>query len=203
VRGKDGKWHGMIPPEEFKYDSESDTFICPNGKRLKRRSYEKKRGLIKYISSKEDCEKCPLQNKCTKSRSGCRAVNRHERQEDIDEMRLEAMSKSSEEDLKKRFWLMEGSFADGTNMHGLKRARWRRKWRVEIQVWLIAAIQNIRILIKYGHSKRNIVSNSVKKMRNIKYFKRNSTLSFYFLFEILKKLLILDIIKKKHLKLQV
>ncbi len=203
VRGKNGKWHGIIPPEEFKYDSESDTFICPNGKRLKRRSYEKKRGSIKYISSKEDCEKCPLRNKCTKSRSGCRTVDRHERQEDIDEMRLEAKSKSSEKDLTKRFWIMEGSFADGENMHNLKKARWRGKWRMQIQVWLIDAIQNIRILIKYGHSKRNIVSNSVKKMGNIKYLKRDSILSFYFFIEILKISLILDTIKKKQRKLQI
>ena len=43
---------------------------------------------------------------------------------------------------------MEGSFADGANGHGLKRARWRRLWRQQIQNQLIAACQNIRILLR-------------------------------------------------------
>jgi hypothetical protein len=43
--------------------------------------------------------------------------------------------------------LTEGSFADAANNHGFKRARWRRLWRQQIQDYLIAAIQNIRILL--------------------------------------------------------
>jgi hypothetical protein len=42
---------------------------------------------------------------------------------------------------------MEGSFADAANNHGFKRSRWRRSWRQQIQDYLIAAIQNIRILL--------------------------------------------------------
>ena len=193
-----GEWHGVISPDQFEYDSETDTLICPNGKRLKRRSYEKKKRQIKYISSIEDCEKCPLHSKCTKSRSGCRTVAIHERQEDIDEMRSEALSKRSKEDLIKRFWFMEGSFADGANMHGLKRMRWRGKWRSEIQVCLIAAIQNIRILIKYGHPKRDIISNSMKIMGNIRHFKGDLELIPHFLLEMQRILLIFCVIEKNR-----
>ncbi len=42
---------------------------------------------------------------------------------------------------------MEQSFADATNNHHFKRARWRRLWRQQIQDYLIAAIQNVRILL--------------------------------------------------------
>jgi hypothetical protein len=42
---------------------------------------------------------------------------------------------------------MEGSFAQAANCHGFKRARWRWLWRQQIQDWLIAACQNIKILI--------------------------------------------------------
>ena len=52
---------------------------------------------------------------------------------------------------------MEGSFADASNNHHFKQARWRRPWRVEIQNWLIAAIQNIRILLR-GKNKPNPVA---------------------------------------------
>ncbi len=43
--------------------------------------------------------------------------------------------------------LPKGSFADAANNHGFKRARWRRLWRQRIQDCLIAATQNIRILL--------------------------------------------------------
>ena len=42
----------------------------------------------------------------------------------------------------------EGSFADAANNHGFKRARWRGLVMVEIQNLTIAAIQNLRKLIK-------------------------------------------------------
>jgi hypothetical protein len=43
---------------------------------------------------------------------------------------------------------MEGSFAQSANCHGFKRARWRRLWRQQIQDWLIAACQNMKILVR-------------------------------------------------------
>jgi hypothetical protein len=42
---------------------------------------------------------------------------------------------------------VEQSFADAANNHHFKRARWRRLWRQQIQDYLIAAIQNMRILL--------------------------------------------------------
>jgi hypothetical protein len=44
---------------------------------------------------------------------------------------------------------MEGSFADAVNNHGAKKARWRGLWRQQIQSWLIAAVQNLRILLRH------------------------------------------------------
>jgi hypothetical protein len=43
---------------------------------------------------------------------------------------------------------MEGSFADAFNNHGAKRARWRGLARQRIQSWLIAAVQNLRVLLR-------------------------------------------------------
>jgi len=44
--------------------------------------------------------------------------------------------------------LIEASFADAANNHHFKRARWRRLWRQQIQDYWIAAIQNIRLLLR-------------------------------------------------------
>ncbi|MBT3277743.1 MAG: hypothetical protein HN370_00005 [Phycisphaerales bacterium] len=45
---------------------------------------------------------------------------------------------------------VEGSFGDAATHHGFKRARWRRRWRMKIQNLMIAALQNLRKLLKYG-----------------------------------------------------
>jgi hypothetical protein len=50
---------------------------------------------------------------------------------------------------------MERSFADAANNHHFKRARWRRIWRQQIQDYLIAAIQNVRILLANQNPKKS------------------------------------------------
>ena len=56
-------------------------------------------------------------------------------------------NRMAKRDIKKRQHLMERSFAHSTR-YGFKRARWRRLWRVQIQEYLTAAIQNIKVLIR-------------------------------------------------------
>lgn len=48
---------------------------------------------------------------------------------------------------------MEGSFADAANNHGFKRSRWRLLWRHQIQDYFIAAVQNVRILLRHAGEK--------------------------------------------------
>ena len=43
---------------------------------------------------------------------------------------------------------MERSFARATR-YGFKRARWRRLWRVQIQEYLTAAVQNLMTLLRH------------------------------------------------------
>jgi hypothetical protein len=50
---------------------------------------------------------------------------------------------------------MEGSFAQATRL-GLKRARWRGQWRVQIQDYLIAIVQNIELLIAHARPKPRV-----------------------------------------------
>jgi hypothetical protein len=66
----------------------------------------------------------------------------------VQRARAQAHSARARRDRQRRQVLIEGSFADAANNHGFKRSRWRRLWRQEIQDWLIAGIQNIRLLLK-------------------------------------------------------
>ncbi len=60
----------------------------------------------------------------------------------------QANSREAKRDIRTRQHLMERSYARGTR-YGYKRARWRRLWRVQIQEYLTAGIQNIMVLLRH------------------------------------------------------
>ena len=105
------------------------------------------RRTMEYYVPSRGCLKCSLREQCTRSKTG-RTLHRHENQELLDEAREQAHSDQAKRDRKRRQILIEGSFADAANNHGFKRSRWRRLSRQQIQDWLIAAIQNVRTLLK-------------------------------------------------------
>jgi uncharacterized protein (UPF0179 family) len=141
-----GTKKGIFPKEAFTYDADNDIFICPAGQLLKKRKYFKKRKHYEYIASAKTCKNCKLRKKCTQSKSG-RTLKRHVRQDDLENMLKQTSSAESKKDIKTRQHLMERSFARGTR-YGFKRARWRRLWRVQIQEYLTATIQNLMVLLR-------------------------------------------------------
>ena len=138
----------IFSEEEFQYDSQSDTYRCPAGNRLKPKSLHLNRQSRDYAAPKKVCGACRIREQCTRNKSG-RTIKRHLRQEELDRMRETSCSAWAKRDIKTRQHLMERSFARGT-WYGFDRARWRRLWRVQIQEYLIAAIQNIEILLRLG-----------------------------------------------------
>ena len=142
-----GRKKGIYSKEAFTYDSAKDVFICPAGNELRKRKLIPHRNHYEYIASSRICTNCHLRSECSRSKYG-RTVKRHARQEELDQMLQQANSRSARKDIKTRQHLMERSFARSTR-YGFKRARWRRNWRVEIQEYLTAAIQNISILLRY------------------------------------------------------
>lgn len=133
---------------QFKYDPERDTYRCPAGNLLKPKSLHMNRQSRDYAAPKKVCAACHLREQCTKNKSG-RTIKRHLRQEHLDQMREASRSALAKRDIKIRQHLMERSYARGT-WYGFDRARWRRLWRVKIQEYLTAAIQNIEVLLRYG-----------------------------------------------------
>ena len=45
-----------------------------------------------------------------------------------------------------RMWKMEGIFAEGKSHHGLRRARYRGRWKVQSQVYMVSTVQNLKRL---------------------------------------------------------
>jgi transposase len=144
---------GIFPESAFTYDPVSDTYRCPAGERLRPRRVHPLRHTMEYKASSRVCLACGLRSQCTRAKLG-RTVKRHEKQAALDLAREQARSRAAQRDRQRRQHLMEGSFADASNNHHFKRARWRRLWRQQIQDYLIAAIQNVRILLAHGGDKR-------------------------------------------------
>lgn len=142
----------IFPESLFIYDPQTDTYACPGGQTLRKRKHWKERKAFEYVTARGVCQQCPLRIQCTRSESSGRTLKRHERQEILDNLRLQARSRSSKKDIQVRQHFMERSFAHGTRF-GLKRARWRGQWQVQIQDYLIAVAQNIQLLIAHAWPK--------------------------------------------------
>ena len=56
------------------------------------------------------------------------------------------------------------TFARGVR-YGFDRARWRGLWRVQIQEYLISAIQDIEVLLRYGEQPKKSVSVMVNELK--------------------------------------
>ena len=145
-KGQEHHHADIFPQSAFVYHSASDTYRCPAGELLKPRRLHPLRHTMEYKAAARVCAACLLRPQCTSAKLG-RTLHRHEKQELLDVARAQAHSQRARRDRKRRQQLMEQSFADAANNHHFKRARWRRLWRQQLQDYLIAAIQNIRILL--------------------------------------------------------
>ncbi|MGD0232063.1 MAG: transposase [Syntrophorhabdales bacterium] len=130
--------------DRFTYDATTDTFTCPAKKVMKRQAMIG--DWIIYAMRAPICRVCDLKEQCTRNKTG-RTVRRHIRHDVLATMYEIGRSREAKRDLRTRQHLMERSFAQGVYF-GMKKARWRRLWRIQIQEYLIASAQNIRILLK-------------------------------------------------------
>ena len=162
---KDGhKRTGKFSDEAFTYDPQDDIYLCPAGQRLRRSRYDRQREAFQYQGRAKTCKACSLREQCTEAKRG-RTLWRHLRQEEVRRMRERAQSFRSKRDLRTRQHLMERSFARSVP-YGFKRARWRRLWRVQIQEYLTAALQNITILVRYVKEPRRAIPLAMKKTKD-------------------------------------
>jgi transposase len=139
---------GKFSPDQFTYDNEQDCFICPAGRKLTR--FYRKEGHKAWIyrADRVICEQCGFFSRCVSSPTRGRQV---QRSDDVFyfEWADSCLSKTLRKHLLgRRKYKAEGSFADAANNHGYKRARWRGRIAVTIQNLMVAAIQNLRKLLR-------------------------------------------------------
>jgi transposase len=138
---------GIYPPERFVYQPAADCYSCPAGEILSRHHFVASRGYYEYRPKRGTCAGCRLREFCTRDKNG-RTLKRYAGQELLDKARKQAHSPQARCDRRRRQWFQERNFAEAAVHHGFKRARWRGLWRQSIQDYLIASIQNWRIIAR-------------------------------------------------------
>lgn len=136
-----GYKEGKFKRYEYTYDEYNDIYICPNEKDLIPTGINKN-GYIIYKADKNDCEKCPLKEQCTKTKykqilrhvwEGYKEmVNEYRHQEDVKKI------------YKQRPQHIERVFADGKTKYGLRKTYFRGKERVHQELTLLYACMNLK-----------------------------------------------------------
>jgi transposase len=137
-----------VPLARFKCDAKHEVVRCPRGLKLRRAGrYAKGRF---YRARPADCQVCPLKARCLPRTARARSVQipdgypallrgrrRHRRK--LPEDRAAAASHRAR---------VEGVHGEAKTQHGLRRAMRRGLWNVAIQVYLTAAVINLKRLAR-------------------------------------------------------
>jgi transposase len=140
--------------DRFRYDAEQDVYYCPQNQILKKQGQYKANHSFVYRGRTKVCDSCPVRGKCTTNKRG-RTVHRSFFQTELDHASALRETETYAKAMRKRQVWVEPLFGEGKQWHGLSRFRLRRLWRVNIEAFLIACVQNIKRLLKPRRTSRN------------------------------------------------
>jgi transposase len=140
----------LFGKSEFVYDAEKDLYICPQGETLHQKGHDYKERSTRYAAKPSACNPCPLKTRCTKGEKG-RWLRRSFDEEYLQRVRGYGDTKPYRKILRKRQVWVEPLFAEAKDWHGSRRFRLRTLEKVNAEALLIAAGQNIKRLLTYGH----------------------------------------------------
>lgn len=143
-----------IPARRFKYDARHRCVRCPAGKVL-RRSTRNGQGWV-YRARAGDCRACPLRARCSAPSATARVIVIGDGYESLQRARRKRRRwGSTERTLYSRHrWRAEGVHGEAKTQHGLRRAARRGLWNVAIQVYLTAAVMNLKRLAAFCRALR-------------------------------------------------
>ena len=102
---------------------------------------------VAYRCGLGTCQACHLNKKCT-PHGNVRSVTRFVDQRLIEEARERIENPLGRELMRQRKTRIEGIFALGKELHGLRRTRLMGRWKVQIQLWMTAIAMNLKRAIK-------------------------------------------------------
>ncbi len=132
----------------FVYEKEPDQIGCPAGKILTLGRIDER--YRRYSSSVSDCRDSEQSETCTAARpkgSDNRFILRNVAQELYEEITAQMNDPTFKQKLSERMWKIEGVFGEAKDNHGLARAKYRGRAKVQIQASLAAIVQNLKRLV--------------------------------------------------------
>ena len=149
--------NAVIPPQNmgrarkgmhisrFKYDSHNDVVCCPAGKKLCRAS-PARNGWV-YRAKRRDCRRCRFQSECVPPSAELRTIVIVDGYPSLLRARRRHTRWDDEHTIYNRHrFRVEGLHGEAKTQHGLRRAVRRGLANVAIQVYLTAAIINLKRL---------------------------------------------------------
>jgi hypothetical protein len=141
--------HQRIPARRFKYDEHKDRLTCPNGKHLKRSGQKNSNNARHYRARMCDCSVCPLRKRCFSAAAKVRTILLSDGYTALLRARRRkerGWDEPTRETYKRHRWQVEGVHGRAKTQHGLARAIGRGMNNVSIQVYLTAAVMNLKKL---------------------------------------------------------
>jgi transposase len=132
--------------EKFSYVPETNSYQCPEGKRLTYVGVNAINRTHVYVATRKRCRDCPQKAQCTKGHYRQVAVHVHEpaRQRARERAKGPAFAAAQRQRRK-----VEAVFAELKNQIGLRRVRLRRLKHVREQFFLAATAQNLKRLARF------------------------------------------------------
>jgi len=131
----------------FEYDEGRDTYICPQGKELKRWAEQKREGkppLILYRG--ESCRECPVRECCTTGEA--RTVSRDGREPLLEAMRQKLRSEEGKRIYAKRGYTVEPVFGEMKWDGGKPSMSLRGSMKVRGEFLLMCLVHNVKKIVK-------------------------------------------------------
>ena len=138
-----------IPSRRFRYDSKHKVIRCPGGKLLKRSCYSESKSCWTYRAKSSDCRACKLRQRCFSEGATSRTIviaDGHEALLRARRDKIKGWPKEKWDAYVRHRWRVEGSHGEAKTQHCLRRAVRRGTANVAIQVYLTAAVMNLKRL---------------------------------------------------------
>ena len=133
--------------EHFRWLPEEDAYLCPADQKLRRYAQVRGTQRVQYRAPRGSCTVCPFRQQCSPS-GGERTIHRSWGQEYVERTEALLAGPLGKQRLVARKIYVEGAFGLAKELHGLRRTRFRGRWRVQIQLWLTAAAMNIKRAVR-------------------------------------------------------
>lgn len=138
-----------LPKSAFRWLPEEQTYLCPEGHRLRFRQKQTQRradyqiALALYTCPPEHCLACPRQKACTGTPQKGRTVSRMDNEDLVDALRARMSTSEAKRIYKRRSQTVELNYADMKEHRGLRRFHCRGRRRIKGEVGTLVLAHNL------------------------------------------------------------